>query len=827
MLCENSEFEHMVLLFGKALRCNIVPVVNKSNPDELWIALGYFDSLEVYSLKERCKNCSKWIKQLYIDDVETTRKLSEDSYYHSIHILSDIPDETTKKRYQAFFEKRSPYFVVTLLQGRLDDINIELLKLHEQIETFVTNMLTVAPLQCADDLSWVIYKTLELSDLVILWKSKSLNDILNLIERLHSSPCVGDLHSIPCIYMKVIKEWEKEETQALFIQEKIKQLSIGYLVSDMQEAVSFFSNMPKWIVEEPLITTGVEDFRSTLTDLDTKLLLNTLYYRLFGDGAVHYRKAFIASDMHLSVKYDKLAYSTPRFSKLAQCCKDLQTQFKSTSEVWIQFFRKKDINSDWLMTARKLYNSLYDMSQNAVEDRFCFLVLDSVRMFCLKIRYRLGKMDSDTMYLIHKFLQGWSTLMEHAPKVDGKFLQQPGISHMIYHIPSLLLEIYLAFTYLCGLVMQIGSNDNTHFAIMLVPKLCRRIKVDIVFQDEPPCDRLLNVDIPLHMLYEPFDVLCQLCHEISHFCGDIWRKRDTRVKNFLHVVSTELALELELVHDEVMGRIFNDLCSMVMSSDARYLDNLYDMALDAVYDLLNDEETIISWINIGFSSGSSLFIYSNQAVVISRCQGLKADYTRNSGHGYSGLFFANMEDYYYLFNECYADISVVFMLHLQAEEYIKMFERELLISQVSDKKDVEYYRNVERCALVLKTVYNEGLNKELENVAKNETSTELHEFVNDIVDCINFLFNPQGISADKAREMGKYYNARESVRYIKDYLGKCYKGMTEGEREDRNVLGAKLSEFRQIFEKLGRRQTLLDPSIFKMLSEFRNYTLNQ
>lgn len=98
-------------------------------------------------------------------------------------------------------------------------------------------------------------------------------------------------------------------------------------------------------------------------------------------------------------------------------------------------------------------------------------------------------------------------------------------------------------------------------------------KVEKVFEEDPPCDRLLYVDIPISMLYRPFEVLCHLTHEISHFSGDEWRLRELRTKKYLEIYGQELGPELFLRKKSTVDQIVRDL-SDSLGGKLYYLDGL-------------------------------------------------------------------------------------------------------------------------------------------------------------------------------------------------------------------------------------------------------------
>ena len=271
------------------------------------------------------------------------------------------------------------------------------------------------------------------------------------------------------------------------------------------------------------------------------------------------------------------------------------------------------------------------------------------------------------------------------------------------------------------------SESSRKFSLMLAPKLCRRIKVEKVFDEEPPCERLLYVDIPIAMLYQPFPVLCHLTHEISHFSGDGWRLRGLRSQKYWAICAQELGAELMMVQQETLEQIQRDL-SVPELQRLEYLDILEREVIRHTGRLLSEVTVVQKWIDLEFHSHAP-----NQWGGPLQCQ-LKLQELKNAMRRCPEkpqvLFYQIMEDFKYLFKECYADETAIFTLELSPEEYLRLNVRENQLFERSYEKGPSYYRNVERWTIVLNICFPGQLHRLLAHPPAEQES-----FVEDIYQC--------------------------------------------------------------------------------------------
>lgn len=796
-----KQMEHLVLRFGKALTQEPGALETESEYAPLWIALGYLDTLQIYPLPS---GDTHWLERAYQNNVLETMRNDGRFYLHPIHI-SHLPSKEESET--DFLSIPSPYLFVTLLQGK--PFSQESEDLEAKVEEYLRQKLG-GQSETASPLYFRIYHSITLSDLVVLWKCNSIRAILDAVQYLYCAPMVGDLHTIPTILADSIRA----AADAPAIKREELPLVMGrYVVRSAGLASSFFAEFPL-PAGQPSFTTGIEDLTWIQEHWTTLELRQLLYSRLEDrEYRERFQQAFLCCETHLGTPMQPASSGQQAESPLTQRCQHLVRDFQELVKArnW-----GGDLDTPWLKTAGELLNALLDLSRNTVADGFCYLMLDAVSLFCSKLKdEKCRVMSSQRLQGVMRFLRGWESLMDKVLRTDGRFSQQPGFSPALCEIPSSLLEFYLAFTTQAGQIMQMGSEPSHKFSLMLAPKLCRRIKVGKVFDEEPPCDRLLYVDIPIAVLYQPFLVLCHLTHEISHFSGDDWRLRGLRSQKYLAICARELGAELMMVQPETLNRIQQDLSTPELRR-LEYLDTLERESIQHTGRLLLDAAVVQEWMNLEFRRHSP-----DQWGGPLQCQ-LKLQELKSAMYRCpkkpQALFCQVMEDFKYLFKECYADEVAIFTLELSSEEYLHLNDRENQLFERSYEKGPSYYRSVERWTIVLNICFPGQLHRLFAHPPE-----ELKPFIEDVCQCFRFFYTDEQMTEQEVNTMTTNYHRIESIRLLTEYLRPCYVQMKNSAAKTQ--LNA-LEKLRSAFRALAREGLDLSvPACNDLVEQYRGKIL--
>lgn len=773
MAAENDH-KHITICLGKALTQQPGPIAGKEGLGPVYISIGYFDTLQICPLKTEKQN--EWLKEAYAKDIALSNGLTESFFFKTVHCAAlDSEDNDVEQ----FMQKQAPYLFVTFLQGRCTTTKTW----ENNVLSYLKNEIGKSAGGGEDGVSYAVYRPLALCDMVILWKSDRILPILQKIQRVYYAPMVGDMHSIPAILKEEIL------SARLLPEETIPRVTVRYLVRNAYEAYRYFASQYP-TENHPLFTVGIEDITSVFDHLTTAQLKEMLAKRLTDQEHLEqFNKAFAECEMHFGDTLREGQKNPDADTGLYDYCRELQEKFQTIREKLEEQRLIDSMDGPWLKAASEFYYALSSLSYNILADGFCYLVLGAAAVFCKKLEALAAKPDSGQLRKIQRFIRGWGTLMEQVLRNDGKFSQQPSFTPPpLCDVPANLLEFYLAFTCFASEIMQNSSDAACEFPLLLVPKLCRRIKVESVFDDPPPCSRLLYVDIPISLLYDPYIVLSHLTHEISHFAGDDWRLREIRAEKYYEIWVTELAAELGFEKERTKHKIKEEI-ALPTDSSRLYLEDLSGYMQYQLQTALSDETVIQRWLEAEYGEhdfvGHCKLVQSmNQ---ITQMKQSLYDYMVEP----PGQFFDIMREFHTLFRECYADIVAVYLLQLDLNEYLGLASQEIeLYDRTYKRRGEQYYLSAERWAMVISVSYPEQVHSILASVDKKEKSGHTAEidrrFAEDIQQCIYYLLGE--VAPGQLRDtLERNYHRIDCIGQLMDYLFACRREMLNAAGARQNI----------------------------------------
>lgn len=699
------------------------------------MSLGYFDSIEIEELS--CgANERNWLESAWKKSIKLSGEANSEIYEHSLYITAQ-GDEVWKNKILQFWIQQTHFLMITFVhfvtqKGKPCDFFSEIEKEIESIvEIDGTKKVNVA-----------CYHSIDVSDMVIIWKSDYLVEALECLQKMYLMSQIGDLHTICSISIG-------DDVLTRDQNEIIPYTSLRLGVKDAEMAKNFFDKLKENKTlefmknEEPYITTGTEDIDVTLKNVkvsDFLLLMKTITE----DSEINriFCHAFSESATHLGIVH--LGKKAVRKIEVSQ---DLTKR----CELLLEFFQEvrkkiKDQETEptysWVKLVSIQLNALVSMSRNCVRDRFCYLIMDSVQTYCeiLSEWIEIKKpITSERLRMIQKFVRGWGVLMDQTVRADGQFTQDTGVNPVLYDIPVSLLEFYIAFTRRCMRLLQTSDEfSEKEHGIFLMPNLCRRAKVEDVFDNPPPAKRLLYVDVPLDYLYKPRQVLYQLCHEISHFCGEEPRSRNTRIQTFTMNCAQLIVQRLHIESVQMTRNIYQELCTVWDKSATHYMRKTSQTIWKKMYEILMNRKTVQDWINryldIKFLPGR---------LKEDKRYELITDYDRNVELIITDLK-EDVERLVLLYTECYADVSMIFLLQPSCAEYIMLYHQEQEWLDMNEDDGVGSYNElVQRIALVLLTVPEDVFTADAETVLTGIDKKLLNDAQRLADDLRNHDQNPQ------------------------------------------------------------------------------------
>lgn len=795
--------EHIVAHFGKALNLERLGQAKEtpSGQENLaqketllgkWFVLGYFDTLEIYVPYQREKD--SWLNSMFTHNVELSKRLDGSFYYHPLHLFDMAPGEVGRFLGRDDDRPNMPYLFVTLVQSAAlppkgKQVCSE--KLQKAIEEVTENNNQVTCMFC---------RTLELSDLVVLLRSNSLFSLTELLHEIYLLPDIGDMSTfaaidqdyllhdfVPgesgtqrelCIEMKCVVRRTKEINRYL------------ELIAPYSGNAYFVTGVENLHIQWPRISEDV--FLTFLQQIFLNRDINKSFCRAFSECITQI--GIPEKGGGTDTEANEREQDDPKETLLTRACVNLLANFQHTRER--RQYAWNNIDHAWLKSAHSLFNAMTDMSRNWVLDGFCYLILGAANRFCRDVEKKtalpsgLGQSSQpegiDEKYLsgIQRFVRGWGVLMEQATRTDGRFIQMPGFSPAMCEIPARLLEFYLAFTQECAKMLCMQDKQYGDIALLLVPKICRRMKVESIFDEVRDIDHLLYVDIPLESLYSPTKVLCCLNHELAHFVGEQWRNRNRRSEEIIYVAAYELAAYLRMLSPGAVSNWYTYLRDQIPIDAGLYSKPLAAHLKGTIQGLLANEEHYCH-IREEFRSEMQLR-WSLSELSIWEIKNVRMRENLVSG---SEEFKKRIDDIIYLFRECYADLCMINLLRPRRATYLALAEEELLLldKMVSGnfdalEQDSRYTIIVERWAVLLgmDEIWL-GDNGEYESVGAWLTARKNAPNISMLLDRFLEDISQRLISLNKEDQPaeGSFYHHSEVIRHLWDYLKDCQTAISE------------------------------------------------
>jgi len=194
---------------------------------------------------------------------------------------------------------------------------------------------------------------------------------------------------------------------------------------------------------------------------------------------------------------------------------------------------------------------------------------------------KCSKVDTEANYMllhesIHKYINANMSLIQGALQADTVFFQAPGFHVSLYEAPSKLIVFYMAFVKRLQDAMEKRPADEFRVDVVFNIGLHTHASVSKIFDPETKKDNrrhtLLEIKIPMSMLFVPHRLLPQLAHELAHFSqiNDL-RCRKPRFALIIDALSTLVAdeffnFESEL-YDGTITKEQKDIISGIITED--------------------------------------------------------------------------------------------------------------------------------------------------------------------------------------------------------------------------------------------------------------------
>lgn len=584
------------------------PLSSYVNQDrDFFICLGHFDIMKVVALRDADgKPTKEPLKAIHSDSqnfhcvIEQDKKLEdiEENYAYPLYVLQqfeqDKIDNGCVQDLDTFWTLDTNFLTVTrfhcdrtdnssttdafskILSTRCENMAQATVVFHSRnAGNFETGYIRLK-IQSqhgqagAVEVSLAFYESLELGDIVGFIKSNSLSAILAVQRHLYETDEVRDAYT-HCGIDRKLFDCSSEVISALLHQRAyplesslLNYVSMRFSIKDVNVANSFFEEVFDNTTENFFVT-GTADAVVNLNGSSEQIFLETTRRIVHAQHDMY--DAF--NDIITRVGLCYIPPTTKRSELLKFKRADFCRNFPKYQEMIQKLYNPADRAYPWSSSLIKLLATLRTMYENCVMDDLSDLLVPGVQALLERISFLMdsGSWTSRDHRDIWEFLEYWTSLVNDIAHLESQLVQHPELTAVRYYIPAMVLrfEQKLVSTYVkiiheldkqmpaemplpqreaevhrtFGPILFICSDENVNTMCFLDPE----------YHDQYTGSCPLGIFVPIHRLYQPWEIAHILCHEIAHYCGDHLRHRNRRLDCLFESVAAFLLAELDALFD--------------------------------------------------------------------------------------------------------------------------------------------------------------------------------------------------------------------------------------------------------------------------------------
>ncbi|MCM1088490.1 MAG: hypothetical protein NC419_10055 [Muribaculaceae bacterium] len=338
-----------------------------------------------------------------------------------------------------------------------------------------------------------------------------------------------------------------------------------------------------------------------------------------------------------------------------------------------------------------------------------------------------------------KYFTALNTLVNSTMHNDRQFVQATAFNAVFYSVPPKILAFYSAYNYRIKQILK--EDDDYQYTFLIYPSFSPTIMLEQISLDEkPPCDRILTVMISEKALYDIQSVLHQLIHEQAHYVGNTLRCRDgVRKQKIWHTLVCWVAQECmldkdthEALQEFLTRKPIDDEKTSGHDSDSETGDYLQYLSRQGIAfikeldQLTGFQEFAEEYYREQIKSDADFYDESLETVGIGKenqrayvmnytrqyadmkCRTIKrqiqimSEPTRQDNYKeYLGLIES-------VYSECYADLQMILILAMGAEDYLNTFLIHQSVS-IEDMLDQTQIQDITRISTVFRVMLDSGL----------------------------------------------------------------------------------------------------------------------
>lgn len=714
--------------------------VSKKNT---FICLGHFDVLRIEGI-QNCSPCTDSdVSQFHpleaIRDYADNQTIQQNLTANTTHILYIIKQiETTepsqqKKSFNDFWDRENNYTVISRFhcdkvpdeeefteeQGSSDQnfINIleERCKLNKENENvslygiindgfIAENVVLHNGAEVKTSVFATFYDSLDLGDIIGVFKGNSLEAILELQRHISEAPIVSDDYTYCGIATSLIGSEYSVLEDNIKKQIELQNAILPYVVTrfSIKLAKAADSYLKFFNDHNRSYVLGNEDIVLTFGPCKEETFL-ILIKKFLDDGKDH---GIIYDAFYDIITRVGLAYIEPYSSRT----RNLQPLEVITEEE-IKPIKSWNAPPDWLPSFFKLLSAYKAMGENCVTDDLALLLSPSVKALICRIKSLKRVWEREYDNKICMFLSAWSSLAEEIYRVENQLAQHPELSPPQSYIPAtlLLFDLTMIINYedLLWNIDEICSEESCrphrNYAPILVPEFSSETstlcildpKQDTEYTNSTP----LIIRLPIHDLYQPWKMMHVLVHELSHYCGESIRDRPKRWECLCRCMAEyiliiwEHYLDYRLLSDEAA---LKDAHAEFKKTITSLIKNSYKYCSAQTY--LDDITDHLSDITVSIAQNYKLQLEYRRMILDSADLSTQLrnihEKGRTTAMELGAAFQTRIPEHISkclvaLFKECFADMVMILLLDCSLEDYYRCVykdEYELLFRNKSEDK---------------------------------------------------------------------------------------------------------------------------------------------
>ena len=791
-------------------------------PIEGWLALGHMDWIQIQTVPGvDCSSRGIYLQQMKEYSQSLYNSGSPKSIYRQpLYILREFPS-ATREKVDHFWSWPSAFMAVTRIhsngqgQKQLEaDIECQFRKNNGNKGSYIFpwSEIPTRTERLEHRVMYICYRTLELSDMILVAKSDSAEALLSCIGQLYFLPDAGDVYSYYCVGMNELSPTGGQAVD----DDCISLLSIRFDVRDAQACRPLIQALQSHLAPQSAkayIITGMEDVNLITYDNSSQKLCS-LFRNIISMGN-DFRQAFKGCITRLGLQESRISIYSPNSDTPPALKEKLTNAYCRLERSFVSSLNDSTVrNKDWVHPLGEMINLLSRISQDCVLWQISYILLNGIQGIVQHIKKWSpinSKHDEDNDREIMRMVQGVDRLMEHIIRMEGELVHHPETRPILFDIPINVLEFYLLFLDQCTQYLQIRERQNIqrNFQLLLIPNLCQQISIHDHLNIEQGRDRLLYVEIPQGLLYDPFHVVCVLAHEAAHHSGEVARNRDLRFQSLVACTAFIIADELDMgASNAVFRRLKTSLEESFPIDKQTYMRDIIDGLLKKSGEICQSEAkiedlwTIYTRYQMADEPTARRLEWLSQHA---------ATYRRNKGGHLLNRLDKLLWEVEYLFKETYADLVMLTLLGLKAEEYINMLERPNSSNLIEDA--ISYACMIERAALVLCAIDPEGL------LGLSDCVNVDHPLADDIRRYCYVLLEKDDPEQLLSKNGQCGCHSLDVAGSILIYLQTCYEVIQGYDSEKDNI--QMKEEIQRVFREYAVKQRFASLDFFRTIEEYR------